>query len=211
MDATCQEIARLLLEVGAVTLRPDQPFTWASGIQSPIYCDNRLLMSLPEARREVREAFCRLIRKKLPDCELIAGVATGAIPHAAWVAERLGKPFVYIRAEKKEHGKQNQVEGKVLPGSLAVVIEDLVSTGGSSCAAVEALREAGAKVSHCFAIFSYGFPEALKKFEAIQCAVESLTDFPTLLQMAKERRIITAEQVELLKKFSADPRNWKPL
>lgn len=209
MDISRQEIARILLEVGAVIFRPDQPFTWASGIQSPIYCDNRLLMSDPQARREVREAFCRLIREKVPDCELIAGVATGAIPHAAWVAERLGKPLVYIRSEKKGHGKQNQVEGKVLPGAAAVVIEDLISTGGSSCAAVEALREAGTRADHCFAIFSYGFPEALKKFEAIQCTVESLTDFPILLQMAKERRIIKAEQIELLKKFSADPRNWK--
>lgn len=203
MNATRQEIARLLLEVGAVTLRPDKPFTWASGIQSPIYCDNRLLISFPEARRCVREAFCRLIREKVPDCEWIAGVAVGAIPHAAWVAERLGKPLVYIRGEKKEHGKQNQVEGKVSPGAKAVVIEDLVSTGGSSVAAVEALRIAGAEVNHCFAIFSYGFPEALKKFSDIQCAVESLTDFPTLLQIAKERRIINAEQVELLKKFQA--------
>lgn len=209
MNLSQQKIARILLDVGAVALRPDKPFTWASGIQSPIYCDNRLLMSYPEARREVREAFCRLIKENIPDCELIAGVATGAIPHAAWVAERLSKPLVYVRGAAKDHGKQNQVEGKVAPGAVAVVIEDLVSTGGSSVAAVEALREAGAKVEHCFAIFSYGFVEALEKFAAIHCSVQSLTDFPTLLQAAKERRLIRAEQIELLKKFSADPRHWQ--
>ncbi len=209
MTPISQEIAHLLLDIGAVVLRPDQPFTWASGIQSPIYCDNRLLMSHPEARRKVREAFIQLFKEKAPDCELVAGVATGAIPHAAWVSERLNKPMVYIRDAAKEHGKQNLVEGKVAAGAKAVVIEDLVSTGGSSVAAVEALRNAGAKVEHCFAIFSYGFPEALKKFAAIQCALTPLTDFTTLLQIAKESRIIKADQESLLKKFAADPWHWQ--
>jgi len=208
VSAIKQEIAKILLEVGAVTLRPDQPFTWASGIKSPIYCDNRLLMAYPEARREVREAFCHLLKGKSPNCELIAGVATGAIPHAAWVADRLNKPMVYIRGSTKDHGKQNLVEGKVEGGGLAVVIEDLVSTGGSSCAAIEALRNAGCKVEHCLAIFSYGFPEALKRFEEIHCNLTPLTDFPTLLQLAKERRVISTTQQDLLKKFSADPWHW---
>lgn len=208
MNAIQQRIAEILLEVGCVTLRPEQPFTWASGIQSPIYCDNRLLMSNPDARREVREAFCHLIKEKGMACDLIAGVALGAIPHAAWVAERLGKPMVYIRKEVKGHGKQNQVEGKVEPGVAAVVIEDLVSTGGSSVTAVEALREAGAKVDHCLAIFSYGFAEALKKFEERHCNLISLTDFATLLQMARERRIIKADQETLLKKFITNPWHW---
>ncbi|MDP2600251.1 MAG: orotate phosphoribosyltransferase, partial [Deltaproteobacteria bacterium] len=199
---------RLLLDTGCVTLRPDQPFTWASGILSPIYCDSRLLMAHPDARRQVREAFIELFKEKAADCELVAGVATGAIPHAAWVAEKLNKPMVYIRGNAKEHGKQNQVEGKVELGARAVVIEDMVSTGGSSVAAVEALRNAGAKVDHCFAIFSYGFPEAVKKFEEIQCTLTSLTDFSTLLQVAKESKIIKAEQETLLKKFSADPWHW---
>lgn len=208
MDVIRQRMAALLLELEAVTLRPDRPFTWASGIQSPIYCDNRLLMSDVDARREVREAFCHFIKEKGLACELIAGVATGAIPHAAWVAERLGKPLVYIRASAKDHGKQNQVEGKVKPGALAVLIEDLISTGGSSVAAVEALRQAGAKVEHCLAIFSYGFEEARQKFAAAQCTLTTLTDFPTLLQIAKEKRLVKADQVDLLKKFSHDPRNW---
>ncbi|MDO8527503.1 MAG: orotate phosphoribosyltransferase [Deltaproteobacteria bacterium] len=203
-----QEIAELLLHIGAVTLRPDQPFTWASGIQSPIYCDNRLLMSFPEARRKVKEAFCHCIKEKCPEAELIAGVATGAIPQATLVAERLTKPMVYIRAATKDHGKQNLVEGKVKPGVAAVVIEDLVSTGGSSVAAIEALREAGAKVDHCLAIFSYGFPEASKKFEEIHCQLTTLTDFETLLQVARESRVISAAQENILKKFSADPRGW---
>ncbi|MBI5299331.1 MAG: orotate phosphoribosyltransferase [Deltaproteobacteria bacterium] len=208
MNQIEQEIARILLDVGAVTLRPDQPFTWASGIKSPIYCDNRLLMSYPEARRRVREAFCHLIKEKIPNVGLIAGVATGAIAHAAWVSDRLTKPMVYIRAAIKDHGKQNQVEGKVTPGIEAVVIEDLVSTGGSSIAAIEALRNAGAKVDHCFSIFSYGFPEALAQFKKINCQLTPLTNFPTLLQIAKEGRIISAAQEKNLLKFSADPWKW---
>ena len=208
MNHIQQEIAQVLLDIGAVTLRPEQPFTWASGIQSPIYCDNRLLMAFPEARRKVREAFCHLIKEKFPSAELVAGVATGAIAHAAWVAERLSKPMVYIRGSAKDHGKQNLVEGKVEPGAIAVVIEDLVSTGGSSAAAVEALRNAGAKADACFAIFSYGFPEAIKKFSEIKCELIPLTNFQTLLQIAKEGRLIKADQETLLKKFIADPRHW---
>ena len=208
MDFIQQRVAEILLDLGCVTLRPDQPFTWASGIKSPIYCDSRLLISHPEERREVREAFCHLIKEKKIECEVIAGVATGAIPHAAWVAERLNKPMVTIRQEVKGHGKQNQVEGKFSLGAKAVVIEDLVSTGGSSVACVEALRNAGAEVKHCMAIFSYGFPEALPKFEAIGCSLTPLTDFSILLQIAREKRIIRAEQEVLLKKFSADPWHW---
>lgn len=208
MSIIRQKVAEILLDAGAVTLRLDKPFTWASGILSPIYCDNRLLMSDVNARREIREAFCHLIKEKGLTCDLIAGVATGAIPHAAWVAERLGKPFVYVRGSAKEHGKQNQVEGKVVPGVAAAVIEDLVSTGGSSVAAVEALREAGAKVEHCLAIFSYGFAEAQEKFDAAHCTLTTLTDFPTLLQIAREKRIIRAEQETLLKKFAQNPRHW---
>ncbi|OGQ04309.1 MAG: orotate phosphoribosyltransferase [Deltaproteobacteria bacterium RIFCSPLOWO2_01_44_7] len=208
VSAIKQEVAKILLEIGAVTLSPKKLFTWASGIQSPIYCDNRLLMTYPEARREIREAFCHLLKEKEPNCELIAGVATGAIVHAAWVAEHLNKPMVYVRSQAKDHGKQNLVEGKVEPGKLAIVIEDLVSTGGSSCAAIEALRDSGGKVNHCLAIFTYGFPEAVKKFEAIQCNLTTLTDFSTLLQLAKERRIISAEEQTLLQRFSANPRGW---
>lgn len=208
MNQIEREIAKILLDAGAVTLRPEQPFTWASGIQSPIYCDNRLLLSHPEARRRVKEAFCHRIKELSPQCGLIAGVATGAIAHGVLVAEQLEKPFVYIRGAAKEHGKQNQVEGKVPPGIEAVVIEDLVSTGNSSIATIEALRNAGAKVSRCFSIFSYGFPEASEKFEKIACRLTPLTNFPILLQIAKESRIISAAQEELLRKFSADPRGW---
>lgn len=209
MDMIQQEVAKILLQVGCVTLRPEAPFTWASGIQSPIYCDNRLLMSDVNARRQIREAFCHRLKEFCPDAELIAGVATGAIPHAAWIAERLSKPLVYIRGMSKDHGKQNQVEGKVSPGVKTIVIEDLVSTGGSSVAAVEALRETGAKADHCLAIFSYGFPESLKKFETIHCNFTSLTNFETLIQIAKEARVIKQEQVLILKKFIEDPRGWR--
>lgn len=210
MNQTKQEIARLLLEVGAVTLRLEKPFTWSSGIQSPIYCDNRVLISYPEGRRLVRAGFTTLLKELEPKTELIAGVATGAIPHAAWLAEHHQLPMVYIRGKSKDHGKENRVEGKVTPGALAMVIEDLVSTGGSSVAAIEALREAGVKVNHCCAIFSYGFEEAQKQFNAIHCQLTTLTDFPTLLEAAKETQLIKQEQIDLLMGFSKNPRTWKP-
>lgn len=200
-----EETATILLDIGAVQLRPDRPFTWTSGIQSPIYCDNRLLLSHPKERKQICEFFCKLLPA---DIQCIAGVATGAIPHAAWIADRLNLPMVYIRGGKKDHGKQNQVEGKVPAGVKAVVIEDLISTGGSSVEAVLALREAGAKVEHCLAIFQYGFAEAIEKFAAINCRLTTLTDFATLLTVAKERGIIQPQQEALLQKFSADPRGW---
>lgn len=209
MDHIAQEIARTLLEVGCVSLRPDKLFTWASGIRSPVYCDNRILISDVGARRKIRDAFIHRMKEKNLNPELIAGVATGAIPHAAWLAEHLNKPMVYIRAEPKEHGKENIVEGRVKPGVETIVIEDLVSTGGSSCLAVEAVRKAGAKVHHCLAIFSYGFEMAQKRFADIKCSLTPLTDFSTLLQTAKESRMITAEQVQLIRKFIADPKHWQ--
>lgn len=203
-----EEIARLLLDLGVVTLRPEEPFTWVSGIRSPIYCDNRLLMSEPAARRKVRDAFLQKIREEEPKVELIAGVATGGIPHAAWIAEALAKPMVYIRAKAREHGKGNQVEGKVGAPALAVVIEDLVSTGGSSCEAVQTLRNAGVRVNHCFSIFSYGFPEALKHFEEIGCKLSPLTTFATLLPLARRLGKITSDQEKILAKFRNDPWHW---
>lgn len=202
-------IARLLLEAGAVTLRPEKPFTWASGIQSPIYCDNRILISSPEKRRLICDGFVSLLQSLESDAALISGVATGAIPHAAWLAERQKLPMVYIRAEAKGHGKENRIEGKVTPGVLGVVIEDLVSTGGSSVAAVKALRDAGAVVHHCFAIFSYGFAKAEKKFAEIGCTLTPLTDFPILLDVAAELGLIPQDQIALLLAFSRNPEKWK--
>ncbi|MDO8494580.1 MAG: orotate phosphoribosyltransferase [Deltaproteobacteria bacterium] len=209
MPQSKEAIANILLDIGAVVLRPDQPFTWASGIQSPIYCDNRLLISYPDLREKICDAFLETMCQHNMACDLIAGVATGAIAHAAWIADRLKKPMVYIRSEAKGHGKQNRVEGKVTKGMKAVVIEDLISTGGSSVEAVEALRQSGVTADHCIAIFQYGFPEATAKFKQINCRLETLTDFPTLLKVTKQRGTITAEQEKLLAKFIQNPRGWQ--
>ncbi len=203
-----EDVATLLLDIGAVVLRPDEPFTWASGIKSPIYCDNRLLLGYPEARKTVRDGFVALIKTQCPTAEVIAGVATAGIPHAAWVAEALNKPMVYIRQAQKDHGKKNQVEGPLKQGQKVVVIEDLISTGGSSVSCVEAARTSGAVIEHCFAIFQYGFPEAIKKFEEIHCKLTTLTDFATLLSIAKKRGKISTEQETLLQKFIANPWKW---
>ena len=203
-----EEIASLLLDIGAVTLRPDEPFTWASGIKSPIYCDNRLLLGFPEARKIVRSGFLQLIQEHCANTEVIAGVATAGIPHAAWIAEALNKPLIYIRQAAKDHGKQNQVEGPLKTGQKVVVIEDLISTGGSSVSCVTAARQGGAVIEHCLAIFQYGFSEAQKKFDEIGCALHTLTDFATLLGVAKKRGRINKEQEELLKKFITSPHHW---
>ena len=208
MDA--KDVAKLLLSVQAVTLRPEHPFIWVSGIISPIYCDNRLINSYPAERKQIVAAFVQKIKKQNLNPDVIAGVATGAISWGAWVAEVLNKPFVYIRGKTKEHGKQNRVEGKLEPGQTVVVIEDLFSTGGSSLSAVEAVQEAGGKVLACFAIFTYGFPQAVEGFKRANCHVETLSDFKTLLQVAQEQGIITSEQLLILKKFSADPHGWRP-
>ena len=200
--------ANLLLDLGAVTLRPGEPFTWASGIRSPIYCDNRLLMGQPNARKKVCDGFLQLISQYCPNAEVVAGVATGAIAHAAWVAHALNKPMIYIRQEAKDHGKQNQVEGPLTQGQTVVVLEDLISTGGSSVACIEAARTAGAVIDYCFSIFNYGFPEAAQKFETAHCTTHPLTDFITLLKVAKQRKQITDEQEKILQKFTADPWHW---
>lgn len=208
MPALAQEIAKTLLEAGCVHFRLEQPYVWASGIRSPIYCDNRLLMGSLEGRGQVREAFCRRIREEQIPCDLVVGVATGAIPHAAWLAEHLQKPMAYVRTAAKTHGKENRVEGKSNPGARAILIEDLVSTGGSSAAAVDALRKAGAQVKTCLAIFSYGFPEAKEVFQKINCRLLPLTDLPTLLQTAGEIGVLDAKSMETLDLFAKNPRGW---
>lgn len=203
-----QEIATLLLDISAVQLKPEQPFTWASGIRSPIYCDNRLLLGYPEARKQVRDGFLQLIQENCPHIDVVAGVATGAIAHAAWVAEALNKPMIYLRQAAKDHGKGNQVEGPLQKGKSVVVLEDLISTGGSSTACITAARAVGAKIQHCLAIFNYGFSEAQEKFDEIGCHLSALTDFATLLGVAKQRKLITADQEKTLQKFTADPWHW---
>jgi orotate phosphoribosyltransferase len=203
------EIAGLLLKTKAVTLSPAKPFTWASGIKSPIYTDNRILLSCPQERKKVVSAFVDAIKMECPAFDVVAGVATSGIPWAAWVAEALGKPLVYVRSEKKDHGKGNLVEGRIVKGQKAVVIEDLVSTGGSSVAAVEGAREAGAQVTHCFAIFTYGMQKANDAFAAARCTIVTLTDFATLIGLASETGYISREQKENVLAFSRDPSGWK--
>ena len=178
------EAAALLVSVGAIELRPDPAdwFTWASGKQAPIYCDNRILMGFPEARARVAEALRSAIERHFPDVQVIAGTATAGIPHAAWVAERMNLPMVYVRGSAKEHGQRKRVEGPPLAGDRVVVLEDLVSFGGSSLDAVAGVREEGGEVIGVQAIFSYGFSEATRRFEEAGIALQSLSDYEALLE-----------------------------
>ena len=203
-----EEIAKLLLKVGAVTLRPAKPFIWASGIRSPIYCDNRLLLSNRQARDEVIHEFEGFIRKGKIRFETIAGIATAGVPHAAILADHLKKPLLYVRARAKAHGKQNRIEGRLEKGSRVLVIEDLVSTGGSSLDAVRALRHRGAFVRHCLAIFSYGLAISQKSFERARCQLYTLTNLETLLTVAVKEGWISQEEKGLIGKFSQDPKGW---
>lgn len=192
------EITRHLLEIEAVQIRTDEYFTWTSGIKSPIYCDNRLTMSYPVVRRKIADGFVELIQKNGWEPNNIAGCATAGIPHAAWLAERLNLPMVYVRSSPKGHGKGNQIEGKVEPGEKIVVIEDLISTGGSSLEVVRVLRDAGAEVLGVLAIFSYGLEKAKENFKAAGVSVETITGYDFLLDMLeKEKKITNAEKNEL--------------
>lgn len=191
-----KEIAEILLNVGAVELSPEDPFTWASGIQSPIYCDNRLTMSDPAGRKKIAEGLAKLIKTYYPETTLIAGTATAGIPHAAWVADILGLPMVYIRSKAKGHGRSRQIEGKVKPEDKAIIIEDLISTGGSSLNAVEALQSEGIEVAGVVSIFTYELESADNAFNEADISYKSLTDFGALTEMAKESGAITAESMD---------------
>ena len=202
-------VARLLLAKKAVALSLSRPFTWASGIRSPIYCDNRLLLSYPLERQKIIRGFVSLIRHHRLHCDGIAGVATAGIPHAALLADRLKKPLIYVRSEKKGHGKGNQIEGRLDRGSSWIVIEDLMSTGGSSAKAVQAIRRSGGKVVACLAIFTYGLKEALTHFQDIRCPFYALTDLQVLMKEARRQEIISHHDQELLCRFQRDPHNWR--
>jgi orotate phosphoribosyltransferase len=202
------EIAKSLLEIEAVALRPNEPFTWTSGIKSPIYCDNRLTMTYPAIRDLVAEGFATIIRERYPDAEVIAGTSTAGIPHAAWVAQKLNLPMAYIRDKAKGHGKQNQIEGRVLPGQKVVVIEDLISTGGSSLKAALAVREAGAEVCAVLAIFTYEFAQAVQAFEAEHMPLETLSNYTALIQTAVELGKVAAGDVAALQAWRNDPQSF---
>ncbi|MBN8641287.1 MAG: orotate phosphoribosyltransferase [Flavobacteriales bacterium] len=205
---TAEKTAELLLQINAIKLNPSKPFLWASGWNSPIYCDNRLTLSFPAIRNFIRDEFSKQIEDKYGKPDVIAGVATGAIGIGILVAEELGLPFVYVRPEPKKHGRQNQVEGFLQKGQNVVVVEDLISTGNSSLLAVEALKEAGANVKGMVAIFSYGFDVAEENFKKANVELNTLSNYDNLLNLAVAKKYITEEEQETLKEWRKNPSEW---
>ena len=201
MNDSAKQIAGSLLQIKAIKLNPTNHFTWASGWYSPIYCDNRKILSYPAVRKQVYEAFADLIAEKYPEAEVLAGVATGAIAHGVLVAEKMGKPFIYVRSAPKSHGLTNQVEGEV--------IEDLVSAGGSSLSAVDALKKAGCDVLGMVAIFTYGFPTAEQNFANAGVKLDTLSNYNTMIEMAIEQGYVHPDELETLKEWRRDPASWK--
>ena len=208
MDSVEYKVAKGLLEIEAVKLSPDKPYTWASGWKSPIYCDNRKALSYPSFRREICEAMVDVIRKNFKSADVIAGVATGAIAYGAIVAEIMGKPFIYVRSKPKDHGMGNQVEGKLDEGARVVVIEDLVSTGQSSLSAVDAILKCGVHVEGMVAIFSYNFATSRRAFENADVELHTLCDYDTLIDAAVETEYIRKEDVEILRDWRYSPETW---
>lgn len=206
--ATALKTAELLLQINAIKLKPENPFTWASGWKSPIYCDNRIILSYPAIRNFVREEMARQVEELYGKPDVIAGVATGAIGMGMLVAERMGLPFVYVRPEAKSHGRQNQVEGHLEKGQATVVIEDLISTGKSSLNAVEALKRSGARVKGMIAIFTYGFDEAEKNFARHGLDVHTLSDYEHLIRQATATDHIREEQLNMLMEWRKNPSGW---
>ena len=197
------EIAHAMLKVGAVELNPTDLFTWASGIKSPIYCDTRLTISDPVIRKQIAQGLASLIKNNFGECEVVAGTATAGIPHAAWVSDILEQPMVYVRSKAKEHGRGNQIEGKYTAGQKVVVVEDIVSTGGSSITAVEALRAAGCEVLGVVCVYTYNLPKAEDAFEAAGVKYASLTNFDYLIEAANESGAIQEDQIPFLKDWHA--------
>jgi orotate phosphoribosyltransferase len=202
-------VAEKLLQVNAVKLNPENPFTWASGWKSPIYCDNRRILSFPYIRDFIKSELCNVVFEKFPDAELLAGVATAGIAWGAMVADQLKLPYVYVRPKPKEHGLGNQVEGYYEPGQRVVVIEDLVSTGKSSLQVVDILKQAGLEIAGMVSIFTYGFPVAEELFKQAGVRYFPLTDYPTLISLASEKGLLSAEQMEILLKWRTDPAGWR--
>jgi orotate phosphoribosyltransferase len=208
MENSAKKIAEYLLQIKAIKLQPSNPFTWASGWKSPIYCDNRKTLSYPIVRSFIRDSFSEIVKSRYPGAELIAGVATGAIAHGVLVAEKLGLPFIYVRSEAKEHGLGNQIEGFFEPGQKVVVIEDLISTGGSSLGAVKALREAGCDLLGMTAIFTYEFKKADDGFTAAKCELHTLSNYTALISAAVGSGYVSEQDVETLKQWRMDPSSW---
>lgn len=201
------KVAQLLLQINAIKLSPQNPFTWASGMKSPIYCDNRIVLSHPKVRSQIVDFFAAKA-KTFPRFDMVAGVATAGIAHGALLAHVLDKPFAYVRSSAKAHGRQNQIEGEVRGGERVLVVEDLISTGGSSLAAVEALRAVGCEVVGTIAIFTYDFAEATMAFAQANCPLATLTNYPTLLEEAINANYIEKSDLETLQAWRENPRSW---
>ncbi len=207
-DEAEQQVAEFLLQIKAIKLQPNNPFTWASGWKSPIYCDNRVTLSHPTVRTYIRQQLTNLVQEKFGSVGCIAGVATAGIPQGVLVAQELGLPFIYVRSKPKDHGTGSMIEGEPMPGKRVVVIEDLISTGKSSLQAVEALRNADYNVAGLAAIFSYGFDVAAENFNAAQCPFVTLSNYNALIKYAEENQYITAGDVDMLKQWRENPGEW---
>lgn len=203
-----KKLAKALMDIKAVLLRPQEPFTWASGWHSPIYCDNRRILSHPELRAQVAQWLADKAMELYPEAEVVAGVATGAIAHGVLAADRMQKPFVYVRPKPKDHGTGSQIEGELAPGKKVVVIEDLISTGMSSLAAVKALRDAGAQVLGMVAIFTYGFDLAAQRFEEDKVRLDTLSNYSALVDVASETGYISSAAKSLLHEWRENPSEW---
>ncbi|MEO8088091.1 MAG: orotate phosphoribosyltransferase [Bacteroidota bacterium] len=207
-NETAEKIAEHLLQIKAIKLQPSEPFTWASGWKSPIYCDNRISLSHPKVRTYIRQALVKMIGEKFGKPDVIAGVATAAIAQGVLVAEAMGLPFVYVRSSPKDHGRENLIEGELKAGQSVVVIEDLISTGGSSLKAVKALRDAGCKVTGMISVFTYGFKQAAENFKNENCPVISLCDYETLIAKAVDANFVTATDLHALRAWRENPETW---
>ncbi|CEG26761.1 orotate phosphoribosyltransferase [Bacillus sp. B-jedd] len=203
-----KQIAGHLLEINAVTLRPNEPFTWTSGMKSPIYCDNRLTLSFPAIRKAIARELTELINNYFPGVEVIAGTATAGIPHAAWISDNLELPMCYVRSSAKGHGKGNQIEGKISKGQKVVIVEDLISTGGSVITAAEALKEAGAEVLGVVAIFTYGLEKGKILLEEAGLETRTITGFPELAQVAAEQEYIKQDELANILEWYKNPSEW---
>ena len=208
MELMQKEVAQRLLQINTIKIQPSNPFTWASGWKAPIYCDNRKILSYPETRTYIRDQFVKIIKEHYPEVEVIAGVATGAIAHGVLVAEALGLPFIYVRSKPKGHGLENLVEGDLKPNQKVVVIEDLVSTGGSSLKAAQAIDNFGGNVLGMVAIFTYNFPQAKENFKKTNLELITLCRYQNLVDIAVEAGDITATEVNSLMNWREDPENW---
>ena len=207
-DKNASQVAEFLLQIKAIEIKPQNPFTWASGMRSPIYCDNRKILSYPQIRTYIRQQFVELVEEHFGKPEVIAGVATGGIPLGALIAQELGIPFVYVRSSSKKHGLENKIEGVLQSGQSVVVIEDLVSTGKSSLDAVDALRDSGARILGMASVFCYGFDIAHNNFKDHQVELVSLTDYPTLLEVARDLEYIEPKYMEQLSTWQINPKLW---